>query len=225
MVGAIRSKTLPFVLSALLGAAVLAPAQAATITSSADQPTGGVGTDLSGYKPCGVRGNISAEVGTFSGSGPAGSGSAACGDTTTVQVKNEASPDPYGRFNPEGGSWLDSNDLKNVEWNLDVDTPVKRVTFALTDARDQRRSHFEIAAGGDTWTIDKRQENSALQWITILFNEPKEEARVHFSTRHNDGFGISNVKVSPVPVPPALLLMGSGMALLAAVRRRRSRTA
>lgn len=222
MIGATRFHTLSLLLGALLGAAALAPAQAATITAGSDRPGGGVGVDLSGYTPCGVRGDISAGVGTFSGSGPAGSGAAACGDTTTVQVKDEASPNPYGRFNPQGGSWLESNDLKNVQWNLDVDTPVRRVTFALTDARDQRRSHFEIAAGGDTWTIDERQENGALQWITILFDEPVDEARIRFSTRHNDGFGISDVKVSPVPVPPALLLMASGLALLAAVHRPRA---
>jgi hypothetical protein len=212
------------VLAAVFSVALGASAQAATITSGA-QSSYGFGLDLSGATPCGNSGALSTNVGSFTGAGKAGSGGAVCGDRTTEQVKTEASKRLFGRYSPTGESWIDSNDLKHVTWDVDIKRPFSAVSFALVDAHDQADSHFSIEADGATWTLPERQSNGNLQWISILFDAPVDSAEIVFRTRHNDGYGVSDISVAPVPVPAAGLLALTGLMVLGAVRigRRRRR--
>jgi hypothetical protein len=207
-------------LALALGLGAAAPAAAATFIEET-RPAGGLAIDLRGFAPCGAGGALETNLGRFSGSGPAGSGGAACGDTRHVQVKSPRTPDAYGRFDPDGGRWIDSNDLERVVWEVDVGRPVRWVAFALTDAHDQPDSHFSITAQGTTWSIAEREPNATLHLIRILFDAPVETAEVVFETRHNDGFGIVAATAAPVPLPPALLLAASGVAALGVLRRRR----
>jgi len=208
---------------ALVGGAValaagLAGAEAATITSGSLLGRG-ITLELGGITPCGAVGSLSTNVGVFSGTGPPGSGTASCGDRTTPQVKTPTTPHPDGRYDPDTGPWVDSNDLERVIWDLDIDGPVKGLSFALTDAHDQPDSRFEIRVGDTSWEIPEREPNGTLHLITVLFDEPTDAGKIRFLTEHNDGWGISEATVQPVPLPPGLLLALSGIGLIAAVRR------
>jgi hypothetical protein len=197
-----------------------AGADAATIASGALLDRG-ITLDLDGATACGASGGMSTNVGSFSAIGPAGSGQASCGDRTTSQVKTPTTPFPYGRYALDGEAWVDSNDLKRVVWRVDVDKPVRAVSFLLTDAHDQPDSYFRLKVDEAVWRIADREENGAQHLISILFDEPTTDAKIRFQTSHNDGWGISAVTVQPVPAPPALLLAASGFGLIALVRARR----
>ncbi len=206
--------------AALLGVWAGASA-AATITDGSLLPSGRA-LDLTGASACGASGSVmSTNVGTFRSSGAAGSGAASCGVKTTAQVKTPATPHPYGRFDPDGIGWIDSNDLPEMVWKVDIGRPVRGVSFQLTDAHDQANSHFRIRSAGAVWRIADREENGTSHLITILFDEPTDNPRIRFLTRHNDGYGITQVSVAPVPLPAGLLLAGTGVAALTAIGRRR----
>jgi len=187
--------------------------------------SGGVKLDLSGAAPCGASGGFASNVGTFSGSGPDGSGTASCGVRSSPQAKTPTTPNPYGRFDPEGIAWVDSNDLTHVAWTVDVGNAVKAVSFLLSDAHDQPNSFFRLTAEGSVWSIAEREANGTGHLLTILFDNPVLNPVLTFETRHNDGWGVANVRVEPVPVPPALLLAATGAGLLAVAGRRRRRRA
>jgi len=202
-----------------------AAAQAATI-STGSLAAGGIALDVSGVEPCSATGSLSTNVGEFSRiSGPDGSGTASCGDRSSPQVKSPLTPHPYGRFNPDGGAWVDSNDVRSMLWSVDVGRAVRSVSFALTDAHDQPRSHFRIEAEGATWRIEEREANGTLHLVKILFDVPTANPEVRFFTRLNDGYGLAQVSVQPVPVPPAALLLLSGVGVFAVMRRRATRAA
>lgn len=206
---------------AFVAAAVAAtPARAVTINDGMQLPSG-ISLDLASATTCGNSGNYTTNVGSFAGSGQPGSGGSSCGDKTTVQVKDASTPFPFGRYAPAGGKWVDSNDLANVSWQLNVGVGLTGVSFALVDAHDQPNSHFSISVNGASWSIPTREANGNLHWIAILFDTPVTTATINFSTRLNDGYGISDVKVAPVPLPAGLALMASSLLLLGALRLRR----
>ena len=205
---------------AATAAAVAPPALAVTIVDG-EQLTNGIGLDLSGIGTCANVGEFGTNVGRFSGSGRPGSGGASCGDRRAVQVKNAQTPFPFGRFNPKGGPWIDSNDLASVSWQMNTGIPLTGFSFALVDAHDQPNSHFTFKVDNAVWTIPTRQANGTLHWITVLFDNPVNTASISIETRLNDGYGISDVKVAPVPLPAGLALMASGLLVFGALRLRR----
>jgi hypothetical protein len=206
----------------LLAAGGLA-AQAATITHGGAL-SDGISADLSGHVSCGSSGALVTNVGTFTGKGVAGSGRSVCGDTSSVQVKDLDFAAPYGRYNPEGSKWIDSNDLKKLTWEVDIGMPFRALSFGVVDAHDQKDSFFEIALKGGAahWSIDQREGNGLLHWITVTFHDAVDGATLAFSTRHNDGYGLVGIKVAPVPLPAASWLLVSGALALAGLRRRRT---
>lgn len=218
------SRCLRGVVAAVLlaaGAASSSWAEAATITSGS--LTSGVGIDLASHARCGNGGGLSTNVGTFSASNGPGSGGSACGSRGHVQVKDESSANPFGRYNPNGGAWIDSNDNGVVSWNVNIGTAFNAVSFALVDAFDQKNSFFDLAVNGSTWKIDPREADGNHHWLTVLFDDAVTDATITFSTRINDGFGIAAATVAPVPLPAAGWMLVSGLAALAGLRWRRSR--
>nr|WP_246849233.1 VPLPA-CTERM sorting domain-containing protein [Rubellimicrobium arenae] len=166
----------------------------------------------------------------FVGSGRCGYGDSVINDGCSVTMKsNPYSRDAYGRYDPWGGTWIDSQDLSDVIWTVEPGRAFQILTFALTDAFDQPvsellgESFFTLSVDDAEWTIDAREANGTLHWITVAFDKPTTSANVHFSTRLNDGWGIkaAMVTVAPVPLPAAGWLGLAGLAGLVALGRRK----
>jgi hypothetical protein len=203
------------------GGAGLATADAATITSGA--LVHGKKLDLSSVTRCGTSGGLSTNLGTFSGSGRPGSGGSVCGDRSSVQVKDGSIPNLFGRRTVEDDvAWIDSNDLEHVTWDVDIGKAFRELSFVVIDANDQKKSFFDILVDGHSWSITDRQTDGSVHWIKIVFGEAVDRARIEFKTSHNDGYGLTAMKVAPVPLAPALIPALTAIALLAGVGYRRS---
>lgn len=166
----------------------------------------------------------------FTGSGPCGYGKSVINDGCSVVGKTD--PDAnnaYGRYDPFDTAWIDSADLSRVEWDYRSETAFTSLTFALTDAFDQKCSdvlgcsYFRLLAGDIAWEISDRQDNGEVNWLTVLFDEPTTSALLRFETRRNDGFGVSlaalDAPPAPVPLPATLGLLAAALGLLGLLRR------
>jgi hypothetical protein len=217
-------RRLGVVLVALLvtGGAGITAADAATITNGV--LSYGTKLDLSSATRCGNSGSLSTNLGTFSGSGPAGSGGSVCGDRGSVQVKDTSVPNLFGRRPHDGDlAWIDSNDLEHVTWDVDIGKAFRELSFVLVDPNDQKQSFFDILVNGNTaWSLADRQADGSIHLIKIAFGAAVDRARIEFKTRHNDGYGLGGVTVAPVPLAPALIPALTAIALLAGIGYRRT---
>lgn len=165
----------------------------------------------------------------FDAAGPCGSGRSVTGDGCSVVRKSDSgAADAYGRTDPRGGAWIDSQDLAEVTWTVSLQRPVTQLVLALTDAFDQGESErwgasrFALTVGEATWSITERQANSTLHWLVVQFDTPTTSAQLRFSTRLNDGWGLSAASVealAPVPLPVTGLLLIAGLGGLGLWRR------
>lgn len=201
---------------------LVAPAWGATVTTLPGAPTGGTPVNL--------------VVGDFERVGNCGGGGSVVNDGCSVVVKTDPNaPDAYGRFDPLGDYWIDSQDINELKWTVQSATGFTGLTFALTDAHDQQDSHFIMSFDdGGSWTsiwdIATQKSNANLYWLSVDFAQSLTEVAFLFSTKVTpgfDGFGISSLRLTenpaPVPVPPAALLLFSGTMLMAGLRRRKAR--
>lgn len=206
----------------VVSAASLAmPAWGATVTTLPAGPEGGIAIDL--------------KVEDFERLGNCGGGRSVVNDGCSVVLKADpAAPHAYGRFDPPPATdWIDSQDIDKLKWTVTAPVSFTSMTFALTDAHDQKDSHFimsffEGGAWTPIWEIATRQQNGNLFWLTVDFGKAITAAEFLFSTKTEpgyDGYGISQVSIAPapVPVPAAAVLLASGLALMAGLRRRARR--
>lgn len=207
--------------SLVLAGCLASPASSATVDVVSGPPTGGTPIALS--------------VGHFDRLGNCGGGGSVVGDGCSAIVKTDpAAPDAYGRFDPLGDYWIDSQDINELKWTVSSAAAFTSLTFALTDAHDQMASFFRMSFDdGGSWTpiwdIATRKDNANLYWLSVDFGEAVTEAVFLFSTKVEpgyDGYGISALSVqspAPIPAPPAVLLLGSGAVLIAGLRRSKKR--
>lgn len=129
----------------------------------------------------------------FKGSGLAGSGRSVDGDGLGWAV-NSPKGAAYGRYDPRGGDFIDSQDRALSVWTYTRpdSAAFNTLTFALTDANDQRNSHFSLAAAGTRTSIASRESSGTLHWVRITLDAAVRELKVVFRTKLNDGFGISS---------------------------------
>lgn len=214
---------LRFPLFGIVAAACLmaAPSWSASVTALPGAPTGGTIIDL--------------VVDDFERLGNCGGGGSVVGDGCSAIVKTDpAAPDAFGRFDPLGNYWIDSQDINELKWTVRSPDAFTSMAFALTDAHDQLNSFFVMSfLDGATWTpvwdIATRKDNANLYWLSVDLGEAVNEAVFRFSTKvvpGFDGYGISSLTVStpaPIPVPPAALLLGTGALAMAGLRRKKSR--
>jgi hypothetical protein len=172
------------------------------------------------------------KVGSFTAFGATGSGKSVVGDGSRLQVRGDDTMH-WGRYStaPLGGHWLDSNDNLGMTWQVGGLGKFNALAFFVIDAADVG-GKFSIKVG-DTLFSDlaggARLANGNIQFVKILLDKAVTHLTVQLMhDRTNDGFGIDGAavaKIAPAPLPPAALLLVTGIAGIAGMRRRRSAAA
>jgi hypothetical protein len=191
-----------------------------------------------GYQPWnGISGTTDPQntaVGSFTAIGSPGSGGSKIGDGSKLQVRGDDEMQ-WGRYSSDAaglsGNWLDSNDNTGMRWEIAGLGPFNVLAFFVIDAADVG-GRFSIKVG-DTLFADLagtsgRLANGNIHFVRLMLDEAVENLTVELMhDRTNDGFGIDGVamahlEVAQAPVPPAAFLLGSGIALMGLLRRRRT---
>lgn len=175
-------------------------------------------------------GQIVSPVGVFTGLGGTGTGGSVVDVPTSIQIREVSQ---FGRQNilpEEGARYLDSNDT--LGFTLEIDTgflgisPVKSLSFFLMDAADQGAT-FELSYGDDVLKSLVGQADGTINFFAIRFDTPATMATLRFSNtvRLDDGFGVDGFQVAPIPIPPAVAMLLTGLAGLGFIGRRRRNAA
>lgn len=193
-----------------------------------------------GYKPwgkgTGTQDLTKTAVGSFTPFGTRGSGDAKVGSGTKLQVRSDNGMG-WRRYNTTGtdglkaGNWLDSNDNRGVKWQIKGVGAFDTIGFFISDAADVG-GKFSIKVGDQTFgdlAHGKRLKNGNLYFVQIALDDPVN--KLTLKLMHdiaNDGFGIDGIVVgrtppAPVPLPPALALLATGLLGAAGLRFRATR--
>lgn len=139
-----------------------------------------------------------------------------------------------GRYDTTGADsdyYLDSNDVTQVEWDIEASQGDNALGFYLMDPSDQGAT-FEISTDdGNTelFSIDSNQPDGELFYISAIATDGSTitDASLFLENADNtqaDGFGIDDATVG-VPTPGMLAMLGSGLLALGLFGRGRGKSA
>ncbi|MFK7744474.1 MAG: VPLPA-CTERM sorting domain-containing protein [Roseobacter sp.] len=189
-----------------------------------------------------VGADFATAVGTFNTLGGVGSGGTVTklsGNTGSMLALRDANV--FGRTNnaPLDGHWfLDTNDTFGMQWDVNIsDQAFNQVSFVIQDFSDTG-AFVRITAGGEELELrtGKKLSDGAAKVIVIDFGQEMTDATIilgNYTTiggevfKNNDGFSIDGlqVRMSAVPLPMPILMLGTAIAGLGVIRRRKARTA
>jgi hypothetical protein len=121
------------------------------------------------------------------------------------------------------GKWLDSNDSREVKWELDLAKASKAVGFFITDPSDVNATLTASFLNGEkkdfTLTAPK-VSNGGMIYVEAIFHNPITEI-VFAVNSNNDGWGIDDISAVAVPLPAGAWLALTGAGVLAGIGRKR----
>jgi hypothetical protein len=121
--------------------------------------------------------------------------------------------------------WLDSNDAREVKWDIDIGSDFNAIGFYLADPNDQGGQIELTYADGSSSSYQYQLLNpyasGSLFYTTIISDQQVSSAILTFGKDPlADGWGIDDVKVGIVSEPATITLMGLGLLGLGLARRR-----
>ncbi|WP_299441745.1 VPLPA-CTERM sorting domain-containing protein [uncultured Rhodospira sp.] len=143
----------------------------------------------------------------------------------------DAANTPFGgRYNVSNdlagsGKWLDSNDSKEIVWDVSGLTAFDTISFWMTDVLDVAgKLSFQTTTGATYDTsitfpgAGGSNRNGSLFFISMSFDEAITSFKWS-ATARNDGWGLDDIKIgSAVPLPAAVWFMLTALGGLAGLR-------
>jgi hypothetical protein len=128
-----------------------------------------------------------------------------------------------------GEQYLDSGDVSKISLNHSLaQLELTSLFFFMFDVSDQFGAMTVTMNDGSIYTVDglaNPQANGLITFMGIQTDADDFISKITWEmSTDNDGFGLDNFgTLNPVPLPASLLLLGSGLLGLGAVRRKKKK--
>ena len=158
--------------------------------------------------------NVSGDTGLFPG------GLVITDTSNAGSAKISGLSSDFGGSNPVGSFSLAHNEEQYLE--LSFSNPVNYIAFQAFDHYINTNGIVTFVGGGtETFTLDRARTNEGAEFFGIYNNDMPLILSVELDADGDGEWGIDTIEYgSPVPIPSALWLLGSGLIALVGIRRR-----
>lgn len=151
------------------------------------------------------------------------------GTTSPFDGRRDMTANTFVTENDSTGKWLDSNDSREVKWDLELAKASTAIGFFLTDVSDvgaKVTATFADGSGTQEFTItNPTLTNGRVVYVRAVFSSLISSVTFEVD-KNNDGWGIDNITaVAPVPLPMGAWFALTGLAGAVALRRRKAQAA